>query len=229
MACLTRSTALSAALLFAAPAADADVLVELFTSQGCSSCPPADEMFERLVEENADVVALAFHVHYWDYLGWRDTFAAPAFTARQAAYRDAWDQRIVYTPQMIVQGRFAVDATSPAAIAKAIDKAPSWDAIRIERRNGAFAARLLPDGPTRPCTIWVARFVKRTTVDIARGENSGRSIDYVNTVTSLEKMGVWDGREPLELMLPQPSPEEGIAVWLQDGHGGPVMAVARTP
>ena len=207
--------------------ARADVLVELFTSQGCSSCPPADALLGRIAERDG-VIALAFHVDYWDYLGWRDTFAEPEHTARQVSYREAWDAAVIYTPQIVVDGRRSVPATDRDGILRAIGAAASDDdeqPIRIESDDGMLKARLDAADLARPCTVWVAKYDRSETVAVERGENAGRTLTYNNVVTSLDRIGDWDGQGET-VMLPQPGPGEGVAIWLQEGPGGPVLAAA---
>lgn len=207
------------------------VLVELFTSQGCSACPPADAVLARLAER-ADVVALSLHVDYWDYLGWRDSFASPEMTARQYAYRGALGTRVVYTPQMVIEGRADVVGSRDEAVGAAVEAAlaePDAARIRIYSDGGMLKADLLPgaaDGPSGG-TVWVARYERKATVEVARGENRGRALDYANVVESLERIGDWPGRDAEAVMLPQPGPGEGIAVWVQSAGTGPVIAAAK--
>lgn len=212
-------------LLFAATASRGDVLVELFTSQGCSSCPPADRVLGDLAGRDG-VIALSFHVDYWDYLGWQDTFADPEHTARQQGYRDAWGERVVYTPQAVVQGRTSPSAVSKDAIERAVAAVNGHDgaSVRIAEEDGMLKARLTPGGSPRPCTVWIARYSAREEVAVERGENAGRTLTYHNVVLGLDRIGEWDGTSPETVMLPQPAPGEGVALWLQDGPGGPVLA-----
>ncbi len=205
------------------------VVVELFTSQGCSSCPPADEVLSQ-ISGREDVIAMSLHVDYWDYLGWRDTFAQHQFTQRQVAYRDAWSKSVIYTPQMVVQGRHEVAGSRPRDLAAAIVTAQETDPpikVVIERQGGMLKCRIEP-GPERVVgTIWIAKYTKSATVDIRRGENAGRSVTYVNVVKSLNRIGTWAGSEPEEVAMPQPEPGEGVAIWIQGGESGPILAAAK--
>ncbi|HUF57494.1 MAG TPA: DUF1223 domain-containing protein [Thermohalobaculum sp.] len=215
-------------LALPAVAARADVLVELFTSQGCSSCPPADRILADIARHD-DVIALSFHVDYWDYLGWRDTFASPEHTRRQRDYRDAFDASVIYTPQIVIDGRRSVPATHEGAILEAIEAArvpEDEEPIRIEGATGMLEASLAPAAQPRPCTVWIAKYRVSETVAVERGENAGRTLSYHNVVTSLDRIGEWDGRNDETVMLPQPGPGEGVAIWLQEGPGGPVLAAA---
>lgn len=203
-------------------------MVELFTSQGCNACPPADRLLGKLADRE-DVVALSFHVDYWDYLGWRDTFASPMHTERQRRYREAWDERVIYTPQAVVQGQIVVPATDLKALETAIERAADFGTehtIHIDGREGMLEAVLSPMEMERPCTIWIAKYSVSETVAVGRGENAGKELTYHNVVTSLDRIGDWDGEDAETVVLPQPEKGEGVAVWLQMGPGGPVLAAA---
>jgi hypothetical protein len=205
------------------------VVVELYTSQGCSSCPPADEVLAQLSGRD-DVITLSLHVDYWDYLGWRDTFAQHQFSQRQAAYRDAWRKSIVYTPQMVVQGRHDVKGSRADNLAAAIAAAQEVEPpikVTIERQGGMLKCRIEP-GPKRTVGIvWIAKYTMSATVEISRGENAGRTITYMNVVNSLNRIGSWAGIEPEEVAMPQPEPGEGVAIWIQAGDAGPILAAAK--
>jgi len=221
-----------AGLALSAPPAQAEenmAVVELYTSQGCNSCPPADEVLSQLSGRD-DVIALSLHVDYWDYLGWRDTFAKNQFTQRQAAYRDAWRKSVLYTPQMVVQGRHDVMGSRAGDLAAAIDAAlqvvPPVK-VTIEREGGMLKCRIEP-GPERAVGIvWIAKYTMNATVEISRGENAGRTITYMNVVNSLNRIGAWAGTEPEEVAMPQPDPGEGVAIWIQAGEAGPILAAAK--
>jgi hypothetical protein len=205
------------------------VVVELFTSQGCSSCPPADEALAA-ISDREDVIALSLHVDYWDYIGWRDTFAQRQFGQRQVAYRDNWHKSVVYTPQMVVQGRADLAGSRPRNLSAAIATAQETDPpimVTVERQGGMLKCRIEPGPAPVVGTVWIAKYTKSATVEIRRGENAGRSITYANVVTSLNRIGSWAGSEPEEVAMPQPEPGEGVAIWIQDGEGGPILAAAK--
>jgi len=210
-------------------AGEAPVVVELYTSQGCSSCPVADDALAKMAAR-ADVVALALHVDYWDYLGWRDTFGQREFAERQAGYRDAWRKSVLYTPQIIVQGRHDVSGLQPAQLDAAIAEMQAAEpAIRLslQREGGMLKCRIEP-GPQRASgTVWIAKYTRAATVTIERGENAGRTITYANVVSSLDRIGTWEGSAAEEVAMPQPGPGEGVAIWIQDGAAGPIMAAAK--
>ncbi|MEO0428575.1 MAG: DUF1223 domain-containing protein [Pseudomonadota bacterium] len=219
------------ALMFsvAAPlpaAAEGPVLVELFTSQGCSSCPPADALIGELAAED-DILPLSFHVDYWDYLGWRDTFAEARFTDRQVSYRDAWGDRVVYTPQVVVAGVAPVVGSREGEVRTAIagaSAAPAPGRIEIIRRDGALVASLA-DLPT-DSVLQVAVFDKAASVEIARGENAGREMTYHHVVRDFMRIGsvAQTGRA---LNLPEPMEGQGVAIWAQEPDYGAVVATAR--
>lgn len=209
-------------------AADDVVLVELFTSQGCSSCPPADENLAGLTGM-AGVLPLSLHVDYWDYLGWRDTFAQRKHSERQFAYRDLMGARVVYTPQMIVHGTRDIPGYRPkevrAAIAAVTDGARGAS-IRITDQDGMLKARLAGSNDQNKATIYMATYTGEATVAIARGENAGRNITYHNVVKELMSVGPWQGGPEREIALPRPDTGEGIAVWIQDRATGRILAAS---
>lgn len=202
------------------------VLVELFTSQGCSSCPPADQNLAVLAERD-DVLALSLHVDYWDYLGWRDTFGQKAHTRRQMEYRDRMGARVIYTPQVVVQGTRDVPGHRVKAIDAAIAEAHAGTEpahLAIVTESGMLKAVIDQATPPDPCTLWIAAYDQARTVKIERGENSGHEVTYHNVVRQLMRVGTWDGSAQ-KLALPQPSAGQGVAVWLQDDRTGQVLTV----
>lgn len=212
----------------AADAADDVVMVELFTSQGCSSCPPADANLGKLANRE-DIIALSMHVDYWDYLGWRDTFARREHTLRQISYRDAMGARVIYTPQVVVQGRFDVPGYRPDQIDEAIGAAyrlSSASSIKIQRADGMLKAVVTSKGDASRCTIWVASYNRSATVEIQRGENAGERITYHNVVDKLMRVGSRESNAPQEVALPQPDPGSGVAVWLQDDETQRILSVS---
>lgn len=219
------------ALLAALPARaqQSPVLVELFTSQGCSACPPADALLSELAGTDG-VIALALHVDYWDYLGWKDTFGHAAFTARQQAYARAARARSVYTPQMIVQGIDRVMGTKPDAVSahiRAHQARPAAIALALSRSGNRLEIRLAPEGAIGPgaADVSVVRFSPSEMVRIERGENAGREIVYTNVVTGWDVVARWDGREPVEFSV-EVGDARGLAVVVQQERLGPVLSAA---
>lgn len=204
------------------------VMVELFTSQGCASCPPADEHLAELARRD-DVLALSLHVDYWDYLGWRDTYADPIHRIRQAEYRDKLGSRVLFTPQMIINGRQSLPGTRHELIENAIEEEaqlPAAAAIQLDQEDGMLHVEITRLEEPGPCMIWVAAFDREATVEIKRGENAGRVFTYRNVVGKLMKLGPWNGRDQARLPLPQPAKGEGIAVWLQEEASGRIIAAS---
>lgn len=211
------------------------VLVELFTSQGCSSCPPADQILGELQKRN-DVVALSFSIDYWDYVGWRDTLATRENTLRQQGYEKTLPSHRVYTPQMVIDGvrdvvgnqrkqvLDGVDRRVKEATGKKVPIALSQSGDTVQVRIGASPA-LKTSG-----TVWLARTLSSRTVNIAKGENSGRVITYHNVVRGFAAVGKWSG-EAVTLDLPAQSEQgevtDGVAVWVQAGSNGAVLGVAQ--
>jgi hypothetical protein len=193
-----------------ARAARPRMFVELFTSQGCSSCPPADRLFSEFARE-PDIVTVSLAVDYWDYLGWKDTLASARHTARQKAYAVQRGDRQVYTPQAVVNGlAHALGSSRPAieAAAKRTAAAPgvlSLD-IAIETVGGEIAISL-PDasgaGP-KSASVTLMKIRKSCDVAIGRGENTGKSITYANVVQGFVPVGRWEGRSTV-LRLPRDS------------------------
>ena len=224
------SIALGAFALVLPKAADAEptVVVELFTSQGCYSCPPADEVLGKLAEYD-DIVALSLHVDYWDYLGWRDTFAQKAFTRRQFEYRNYMGERVVYTPQMIVQGVNRVTGQQSISVKDAIAQVRATDdlaKIEIVEANGGLKGRISPINGGAKAAVFVAKYTRSVTVDIARGENGGKTLTYHNVVDTMTSLEDWRG-DAVEYDLPNPGPGEGVALWVQGDGVGPILAAAK--
>lgn len=183
------------------------VVVELFTSQGCSSCPPADAMLGRLAQQ-PDVLPLSFHVDYWDYLGWPDSFARPEFSRRQQGYAKVAGERGVYTPQMIVDGQDTAVAPGPAQLMGLIDAnrvSPALVNIQREDTPRGDQVEVLPLSDLGgPVDVLLVRYAPERRVQIEEGENRGRAMTYTNVVLSLNHLADWDGRAPLRLTI---SPE----------------------
>ena len=209
--------------------AETPVVVELFTSQGCSSCPPADALLGHLAQQD-DVLALSLHVDYWDYIGWADSFARPAFTARQKAYAHAAGDRMIYTPQMIVDGRHRIVGPKAMDLAEAVRhraEAPSPVDVAAARRGEMLEVVAQPVGRVPgEMIVRLVRYRPKATVTIERGENAGRKLTYHNIVTDLQDLAAWDGKAPLELRH-RLSGEDRAAILVQAAGHGPVLAAAR--
>ncbi|MEX1233551.1 MAG: DUF1223 domain-containing protein [Roseovarius sp.] len=206
---------------FAASAADRPVLVELYTSQGCSSCPPADAFLHDLAARD-NVIALALHVDYWDYL-FDDLFGKAAHTKRQYGYAVAGGRDTVYTPQMIINGVHDVVGNRSKDVDALIDKhlaAPAAVALKLTREDGQMTiSATADDGFDAPLIVQVAHYIPQQTVSIDRGENAGHTFSYINIVTDLTELGRWDPAEPLSMKV-RAAEDAHLAVILQrPGHG----------
>ena len=208
-------------------------VIELFTSQGCSSCPPADALLTSYINR-ADVVALSMPVDYWDYLGWKDTLASPAFTARQRAYARARGDGAVYTPQVVINGlahavgsrQSDIDAAILATVKKLAALAVPLTVIttggEIVIEAGAAAG-----GKAEGATLWLAVIDPAVEVPIQRGENRGRTVAYHNVVRSMTPVGMWHGEAMKVSIDPRTIGRvkgQTCAVLLQQGANGPIIA-----
>ena len=202
-------------------------LVELFTSQGCSSCPPADRLLGELARRD-DVIALAFHVDYWDHLGWRDPYAQRVFTERQRAYQRSLRARHVYTPQMVIDGVHDVVGSDRAAVVERLRGAPAVAPVTVGLTSGAAGTVLRIEGEAPNAEIWVARFDRRRETPIARGENAGRTLEEFHIARGLLRLAAWSGGRFERRLATADLPGEGdrLAVWVQTAGLGPVLGAA---
>lgn len=204
-------------------AADGPVVIELFQSQGCSSCPPANAALNKLAGRK-DVIALSYAVTYWDKLGWKDRFASPAFTQRQYDYRDAMKGDSVYTPQVVLNGRKAIvgngkgELDSAIAASKAVTGGPS---IALDKDRISIGAGTSGSG----ATVWLVRYDPRThNVAIKAGENGGRTLPHRNIVHSLEKLGSWTGKDASFALPAQTDNALKSVILVQQGAAGPILS-----
>lgn len=193
------------------------VVVELFTSQSCSSCPPADALLGELAKR-ADVVALGFHVTYWDGAAWRDPFARPASTDRQIAYDKRLTDGQVYTPQMVIDGTEDAVGSDRDTVLAALDKAKPTALAAVnfatDRRSVAIGAGPAPSG----ASVLVARFALIRTTHVAGGENALRTLTDTNGVEALATLGSWNGAA-VSFPIEPPGDGEGLAVLVQAPDG----------
>jgi hypothetical protein len=224
-------TLLAAALALAgAPALPAQaqpVVVELFESQGCSSCPPANANLAA-VADRPDVIALNFSVTYWDQLGWKDTFAQPAYTARQWDYARAFRHAQVFTPQVVVDGRRDGVGADPGDFARLVghgDARPAAPALSLGPNAVSIGA-----GPSQRAAadVWLVRYDPRVlAVPIHAGENGGRTLPHKDIVRQLVRLGAWTGA-PEQLRLPPAAqPALMTAILVQLPRGGPILAAVK--
>jgi hypothetical protein len=179
--------------------ADPRAVVELFTSQGCSSCPPADKLIGEL-SSDPSLVALSLPIDYWDYLGWKDTLADPRYSARQRAYARGRGDRQVYTPQVVINGSVHALGSDKAAIERAIAQTHHDPAILSVPVKVSFVEEniqvALPASADHKglSEVWLCGFAKAIPIAIDRGENRGRTLTYHNVARRWMKIGEWNGK-----------------------------------
>jgi hypothetical protein len=220
-------------------AAEPRAVVELFTSQGCSSCPPADKIIGELASDPS-VIALSMPIDYWDYLGWKDTLADARFSARQRAYSQMRGDRDVYTPQVIVNGAAQAIGSDRASIIGAISEThrstgvmsvPVTMTLEGKQIKVAVAASGKGGAPDHG-EVWICSVSRAVPISIARGENRGQQITYHNVVRNILKVGDWNGAAgswsvPLENILRDDV--DAAVVYVQDGNRdkpGPMLGAA---
>jgi hypothetical protein len=203
------------------------VVIELFQSQGCSSCPPAAANVAAL-SGRPDVLALSFQVTYWDQLGWKDTFAQPAYTARQWDYARARRHDEVFTPQVVVNGRadgVGVDPNELRGLLARADRGQAGPAVTLAGGAVQVAAGA---APSKAADVWLVRYDPRTLlIPIQRGENGGKTLPHRNVVRQLTRLGAWSGQAVRFALPPAADPAFKTAVLVQSAGAGPILAAAR--
>lgn len=202
------------------------IVVELYTSQGCSSCPPADD-FLAMLAMDPSIMPLALHVDYWDYIGWADVFGNPKFADRQRAYASFAGTRTIYTPQFIVGGLDKVEGNDREETGEFIRKhlAAAKDiGLELSRTGNILTihadAKAALGGNT---TVQLVRYIPSQSVNIERGENAGKTITYYNIVKSWQTLGNWTGDKALDLQA-NVEGDDPLVVIVQ--HDGPAYIVA---
>ena len=207
------------------------VVVELYTSQGCSACAAADKLLDDLAGQPG-VLALTFAVDYWDYLGWSDTFAKPEFSARQKAYEQRLALRDLYTPQFVIDGRRQAAGAEAKTVQALVHKIPHDDGAGPRLRWARHARVTVGRGRRPPggADVWLVRYEPAVQkVVVKRGETRGQTVLERNVVRQLVKLGAWSGREKT-YALPADGPEAGAlksSVIVQAAKGGPILAVLQ--
>jgi hypothetical protein len=207
-------------------------VIELFTSQGCSSCPPADALLAKLADDPT-IVALSFPVDYWDYLGWKDTFARPEFSNRERDYASARGDRDVYTPQVVVDGRAHEVGSDAEGINEAIAATGGLlpISVGVEMAGDTVLAHIggAVSANQTKATVWLVKYGRKETVNIGRGENSGHTVTYTNVVKEMQPVGLWKG-QAMTVELPRDvisaAKNNGFALLLQTdmkGKPGPIL------
>jgi hypothetical protein len=218
--------------------AETRAVIELFTSQGCASCPPADKLLAQYADRD-DVLALSFPVDYWDYLGWKDTLASHEFSERQRNYAAARGDGQVYTPQLVVDGReHLVGSNKPVIDATLARDVADGLPVSMTLTAGPDATTLTigdaPAGTEASGTIWLAMYDRAVTVEVGEGENGGRQLTYANVVRKLRPIAMWKGKA-MTIDLPKSEMKEAdvsrCAVILQtetaEGLPGEILGAAR--
>ena len=222
--------------------ADPRAVVELFTSQGCSSCPPADKIIGELARDPS-IIALSMPIDYWDYLGWKDTLADARFSARQKAYSQMRGDRDVYTPQVIVNGSMHVIGSDRGKIEGAIGDTMKAEGVMSVPVTMTLAGKQINvsvaasnKGPAAAHgEVWICSVSKAVPIAIGRGENGGRQVTYYNVVRNLLKVGDWNGSSGSWTVPLEDISREGVdaaVVYVQDGSRdkpGPMLGAAYTP
>ncbi|GGF43677.1 hypothetical protein GCM10011321_37790 [Youhaiella tibetensis] len=216
-------------LLLALPADALEVRVqpkavlELFTSQGCASCPPADALLTKLAQR-PDVIALSYHVDYWDYIGWPDTFGAKANTARQKDYATRWGSNRIYTPQMVVNGVKGVVGSRQQEIDGVVRSTKLTLPVALNTSDGMLAIDIEGQAGLADAVVWLVTYLDRADVAIERGENEGKHVTYTNVVTSRQAIGMWEPGAGAHLKLPlsevMTGDSNGAVIIVQEEAGG---------
>jgi hypothetical protein len=211
-------------------------VVELYTSQGCSSCPAADAVLGQLAERD-DIIAISLSVDYWDYLGWKDTLANVKFSERQKAYAKVLGNGMVYTPQVVVNGTVHVNGADERKILTAIEKTGKASGMaRVPVRLSAVEGKLVIDvgaasegSAAKDATVWLAVMSASVEVPITRGENKGKTVTYSNVVRDLMPIGLWNGKAmtvQLQRHSIMPAGASRCAVLVQQGRAGPIVGAS---
>jgi len=219
---------LATALALATTSVDASQpvsVIELFTSQGCSSCPPANDNL-RALADRPDIIALSFGVTYWDRLGWKDSFAQPAFTARQYAYVRTLGHGSAFTPEVVVDGRADVVGARRGEIEALVARTRLAGGPQIDIRGGEVSLGAAP-APARAADVWLVRYDPRVNaVPVRAGENEGRTLPHKNVVRGLTRLGAWAGRAET-FAIPASAPGLSTAILVQTPGAGPILAAAK--
>jgi hypothetical protein len=202
-------------------------VVELFTSEGCNSCPPAEAYIGELAKRR-DVLALAFHVDYWDDLGWRDRFGLPEAVHRQQAYASALRLSSVYTPQVVIDGQHDFVGSDRSSIARALAGNRSGVALALSVRDGEVLVDVGAHEKALPCDVLLIAYLREAVSPIGRGENAGRTLKEFNIVRDFRSLGRWEGQKQVyRLRLDSlPSDATDVAVVIQSVGQAPIVGVA---
>ena len=203
------------------------VVVELFTSQGCSSCPPADAYVGKL-SARSDVLALSFHVDYWDDLGWRDRFALAQSVERQNIYARNLRRSSVYTPQLVVDGRDDYVGSDGRAVATALSENRDGVPVGVSVRDSEVLVEIGAQPGVPPSDVMLVAYLRHAVSAIGRGENAGRTLDEFNIVRDIRTLGLWKGQvETFHVSVSSLPPDAtNVAVLVQPSGQGPIIGAA---
>lgn len=232
---MTRLFSLMTASLigFSAPLAaeQVPVVVELYTSQGCSSCPPADAILSEISDRD-DVIAIAMHVDYWDYIGWKDEFGNPDYAKRQRAFANTAGRRTIYTPEMVVNGVTDIVGARPMKVSEAIakhkERAPRMTLDTKRSGDSLYIKGSAPSGGAKAMDVHVLRIHKKKETKITRGENRGKTLAYHNIAHDWQTVVTgWNGTSPLDVTVQGVTGDAPVVVLVQEAGAGPIVSAAR--
>jgi hypothetical protein len=210
-----------------ASAAPRPAVIELFTSEGCNSCPPAEAYVGELAGRS-DVLALSFHVDYWDDLGWRDRFGLSESVDRQRTYARSLRLSSVYTPQVVIDGRADYVGSNRAAIDRALKTTRDGVPVTLSVSDGEARVRLEPREKGPPADVLLVAYLRKAVSPIGRGENAGRTLEEYNIVRAVQTLGHWDGatQEFHTKLASLPQDTTDVAVLVQSPGQGAIVAAA---
>ncbi|WP_287464308.1 MULTISPECIES: DUF1223 domain-containing protein [unclassified Thalassospira] len=221
---------------YAAESTTPHAVIELYTSQGCNSCPPADRVLYQINQEHTDLLALSYHVDYWNYLGWTDPFSDSRYSDRQRDYANRMRERYVYTPQVIINGDNVVQATAKRRIESTADSLPGLkdisaitlasDSTDLPTRGTVALRNLTMPGSGNAHRIWIIGFDREHQRDVLSGENAGKRLVHANVVREMIDLGPWDGSSKDIPFAMTKACDGGIAVLVQNGNGGPIISAS---
>ncbi|MBI1779733.1 MAG: DUF1223 domain-containing protein [Proteobacteria bacterium] len=215
-------------LMSAAAETRAPVVLELFTSQGCDSCPPADAYLGELAKR-PDAIALAFHVDYWDYIGWKDPYALADATKRQRDYGGALGARVIYTPQLVIQGAVHEVGSDRGAVARSI-AAALRPTVSVRLKREADALKLEIGAGSGPGEVWLVGYDPKHETKVPRGENAGKTLVEYNIVRGFRRVATWSGAAlSLDLPVGELPLGSAYAALLQVPGPGPILGAASLP
>lgn len=198
-------------------------VLELFTSQGCSSCPAADALLSELGEQ-PDLIALAYHVDYWDYIGWPDTFGAEAHSDHQRGYAQSWGSSRIFTPQLVVNGAEGVVGSRKQEVSIAVQNAALEVPVELKSHDHMLKIEIGPKPGLDEAVVWLVTFIDRADVEIERGENRGKKFVYTQIVTGRQVLGMWEPATGASLKLPLAEvlsePANGAVILVQEDRNG---------